>query len=143
MKLSQLRQLIKEEIRGVLNETSENEAARMLLRDLQKQFKNGAAIELTGNDGEIYQVKSWPMANLITLVGTEGSYTIPYKKEYIDKLKLTVNGEPVEFGEFDSTVELPSTSTFASNISGIGSNEFLKYEPKVRGNTPYSSYRRR
>lgn len=107
MKVSQLRQIIREEIRGAMNKLpTEKEVARKLLTNLQEKFKEGAEIELTPTEdpeGVKYKVAKWNWIDAITLEGEPGVFKIPFKEAAINALNITVDGEPIKFGEYDNT----------------------------------------
>lgn len=123
MKIPQLRQIIREEIKGVIKENSENEVARKLLADLQKKFKEGAEIKLLiksddPNESDLeFTVEHWPMINAVKLMGEPGVVKIPYTKKDIEFYNLTVDGEPIDLTVFDATT--PSSGGSGPVIKGV------------------------
>jgi len=125
MKLQQLRQIIREEIEGVIKENSENSVARELLADLQKKFKEGAEIKLLNGE---FTVESWPMINAVKLMGEPGVVKILYTKEDIDSYNLTVDGEPIDLTVFDATT--PSSGGSGPVIKGVEYDPYSYMGPR-------------
>jgi len=117
MKISQLRQIIREEIEGV---KSEFNIAKDLLKNLQQKFREGAKITLQG-----FPIKSWPMTNFVVVDvggGESEKAQIPYSKDGIAKCELAVDGKPIDLTVFDGAK--PADMRSSTQIKGIEYDPF-------------------
>jgi hypothetical protein len=117
MKISQLRQIIREEIEGM---KSEDSIARNLLTNLQKKFKEGAKITLLG-----FPITSWPMTNFVVANVGDGESEkaqIPYTRKGIESYKLAIDGEPIDLTVFDGAK--PADMRGSTPIKGIEYDPF-------------------